>query len=841
MKSFFQFICLFLFAATNLHAQNFTSLGDGVKTLGIVNMSAKDTVNNITYIGGSFKSVSGLPVANVAMYDGTSWSALGSGIQGTIITMKMINGELYVAGYIQSAGGIPVSNIAKWNGTTWSAVGQGLPYVIREIEYFQNKIYITGFPPSTSTSYLASFDGTNWNTNLGSFDRNVNGMFVKGNELILYGAFQLFNADTVNGLISYNGTSFYYYPGSFRFGVPSAQLIDTTIYILNYSKDTISYYNGSQWIPYYIDSTLDVSIEQLFSYHDSLCFVVDSNALLQSSSEYLILSKLNSNLSKENMLKMRRDRAQFNIQNILTLNDEIDVTGLLDHIEDTLAISYFHYDGSQWTNPGKVSGENYFDAWINSSIYSLVKDSITGDIYAAGSFLFAGITYSPNVARWDGTSWHAMSTGLSSRVVKLIFYNNELYAFGHFGRAGSTWVGRAAKWNGTTWEAIGSGFSGPVFDAIIFNNELYACGNFTSVDGVSANYIAKYNGTTWSPVGDNSLSESTIKMIVFNNQLITACDYSYSFQSFDNSTFAYLDINDQWQAFDLNYTNGCSSMLVHNNQLFFSYYNFDGVQLYKWDGSQFNHIGSGGQSWDDGLLLEYRNELYMSIYNNGFFKFDSSTSTLNGPLSTIQPFAILEDGATDYFGGFFPYFLVGNNIVELNCLASFSPSLPVISMTANTDTICERENIYYQVNSTDPFATYSWHFTGGSPDTLNYPNPIIQYIAPGTFTTYLVVANLFGADTIYLNGTITVLPCIATTLEINQNAISTYPNPFTESIYFNSEKPIEHLIISDVSGKIIYQRKPEQNSVDLSFLEAGIYFLKCQSETSTSTFRIIKQ
>ena len=841
MKSSFLVIIILFFAANNIHAQNFTSLGDGVKTFGKVNMSEKDTVNNITYIGGSFKSVNGLPVANVAMFDGTNWSALGSGIQGTIITMKMINGELYVAGYIQSAGGIPVNNIAKWNGTTWSAVGQGLPYVIREIEFFQNKIYITGFPPYTSVSYLASFDGTNWSQNLGSFDRNVNGMFVKGNELIIYGYFQLFNTDTVNGMISYNGTSFNYYPSSFTFGVPSAQLIDTTIYILNYDKDTISYYNGSQWLPYYIDSTNSVAIEQLFSYHNSLCVVLDSNAQLPYSSEYLILSKLDSNLVRRNMVKMRRDQGQFTIENIQTHNDEIDVSGWMDHLEDTLAISYFHYDGLQWTNPGKVSGENYYNSWANSSVYSIVKDSLTGDIYAAGSFLFAGITYSPNVARWDGTSWHAMSTGLSSRVTKLIFYHNELYAFGYFGYAGSNWVGRAAKWNGTTWQPFGTGFSGPVNDAIVFNNELYASGDFTSVNGVSANYIAKYNGTTWSPVGDNLLDASTIQMVAFNNTLIAASDYSYLFQAFDNSTCAYLDSNNQWQEMDITYSGGCNSMIVHNNDLFLSYYDFQGTLIFKWDGIQFNQICSGGNNWDQGIFLEYKNELYMTLYNNGFFKFDSTTSTLKGPLSTIQPLTILQDGATDYFGGFFPNFYVGTNQVDLNCIASFSPGLPMVSFTVNTDTICERENIFYEVNSTDPFATYSWHFTGVTPDTLNYPNPIIQYLTPGNFTTYLVVENLFGTDTIYLNGTITVLPCIASALEINQNAISVYPNPFTESLYFDSEKTIDHLTITDISGKIIYQRKSEQNSADLSFLEAGIYFLKCQSETSISTFRIIKQ
>lgn len=840
MKSYFQILIVFLISTNILKAQNFTALGDGVKTLGHVRTSAKDTANNITYIGGDFKSINGVAVSNVAMFDGTNWFALGTGIEGSIITMKMINGELYVAGYIQNAGGIPVNNIAKWNGSNWSSVGQGLPYVIREIEYFQNKIFITGFPPYTSTSYLASFDGTTWSSNLGSFDRSVNGMLVKNNDLMIYGNFQIFNTDSVDGFLSYNGSTFNYYPTSFELGVSSAILIDTTIYILSAFEDSISFFDGLDWQSYYAETGTGITITKLFSYHDSLYLVADSTSFT-GGADYTLLRKLNSNLTTENILKIRRDNPNYLVDEVTTTNNEIDVVGLLDHIEDTFAISYFHYDGSQWTNPGKIAGESYYDAWINSNVNTIVKDNSTGDIFVGGRFFFAGTTYSPNVARWDGTSWHAMAGGLSSSVYKLIFFNNELYAFGNFGRAGSNYVGRVAKWNGNTWEAVGSGFSSTVLDAIVFNNELYACGNFTSVDGVSANYIAKYDGTNWSPVGNNLLDDRTQRIIVYNNQLIAAAEYIYFFQGIDPSSVAYLDSNDLWQMMDLNFIDGCNSMLVHNNQLFASSGNSGGVQVYQWDGIQFNQIGTAGAGFVNGELMEYKNNIYLTISNDGFYKYDSINFSFDGPLSSIQPYAILEDGTTDYFGGFFPYFYVGLNKVELNNIASFSPNLPLMSFSANTDTICERENVYYTVNSTDPFATYTWHFTGVTPDTLNYPNPIIQYLTPGNFSTYLVVENLFGTDTIHLNGNITVLPCLASTQEINKNAISAFPNPFTERIHINSDQLIDLISISEVSGKIIIQRKPDMNSIDLSDLNSGIYFMSCRTKNSISTFRIIKQ
>ena len=40
------------------------------------------------------------------------------------------NGNLYAAGYFGSAGGVTTSNIAMWNGTKWSALGGGISSVI---------------------------------------------------------------------------------------------------------------------------------------------------------------------------------------------------------------------------------------------------------------------------------------------------------------------------------------------------------------------------------------------------------------------------------------------------------------------------------------------------------------------------------------------------------------------------------------------------------------------------------------------------------------------------------------------------------------------------------------
>lgn len=54
---------------------------------------------------------------------------------------------MYVGGSFSFAGGTYVSNVAKWNGTTWSALGSGsigTNGIIRAIAHSASYVYIGG-------------------------------------------------------------------------------------------------------------------------------------------------------------------------------------------------------------------------------------------------------------------------------------------------------------------------------------------------------------------------------------------------------------------------------------------------------------------------------------------------------------------------------------------------------------------------------------------------------------------------------------------------------------------------------------------------------------------------
>jgi trimeric autotransporter adhesin len=90
------------------------------------------------FAGGGFTSIDGVPASRIARLNGSQWEPVGDGVSGlgdAIVRALAVFDEddagpappaLYVAGRFTSAGGIPVVNIARWDGAAWSAVGAGL-------------------------------------------------------------------------------------------------------------------------------------------------------------------------------------------------------------------------------------------------------------------------------------------------------------------------------------------------------------------------------------------------------------------------------------------------------------------------------------------------------------------------------------------------------------------------------------------------------------------------------------------------------------------------------------------------------------------------------------------
>jgi len=168
------------------------------------------------YVGGKFERANRKLVNNVAVWDGTSWSGVGKGVDGEVFDILELNGKVFVAGDFSYAGksteseGVPAVRIAKWDGTKWSAMGK--PAVDREIYALTTdgkSVFIGGnftkINDETETRGVAKWNGTKWEAIGGKFDRAVMTMCFHKGTLYAGGIFHNFGDDSMEGIASYDG------------------------------------------------------------------------------------------------------------------------------------------------------------------------------------------------------------------------------------------------------------------------------------------------------------------------------------------------------------------------------------------------------------------------------------------------------------------------------------------------------------------------------------------------------------------------------------------------------------------------------------------------------------
>jgi len=158
------------------------------------------------------------------------------------------------------------------------------------------------------------------------------------------------------------------------------------------------------------------------------------------------------------------------------------------------------WDGTSWNALGTGITGGFFPA-----VYAI---AISGnDVYVGGSFTNAGgVSGTNNIARWDGTQWHAVggANAISGLVYDIAISGTDVYVGGFFFNAGGVpGANNIARWDGAnnTWNLVGGvgAINGSVNTIAISGTDVYVGGNFTSAGSVSgADYIARWNGTTWS-------------------------------------------------------------------------------------------------------------------------------------------------------------------------------------------------------------------------------------------------------------------------------------------------------------------------------------------------------
>jgi trimeric autotransporter adhesin len=190
---------------------DWSALGSGMNN-GVYALAASGT--NL-YAGGEFSTAGDVSANSIAKWDGSAWSALGSGIDGYVFALAVLGTNLYAGGYFY-AGGLSAIDIAKWDGNTWSALGSGIGTVYT-LAVSGSDLYAGGqfdTAGGVSANYVAKWNGSNWSS-LGS---GISGYFpygnvyvhalaVSGSDLYVGGLFTTAGGGSANYIAKWNGSA----------------------------------------------------------------------------------------------------------------------------------------------------------------------------------------------------------------------------------------------------------------------------------------------------------------------------------------------------------------------------------------------------------------------------------------------------------------------------------------------------------------------------------------------------------------------------------------------------------------------------------------------------------
>ena len=455
-------------------------LGAGVDTT----VQALALLGGDLYVGGDLTTAGNQPVRGIARWNGTTWSAVGSGCD-PVRALLVAGNQLYagsssdprssnetthqisrwdgtawrrvgapgVQAWTQAlaadgttllAGGYPghAGSIIRWDGTDWAPLGAGLTDAVYAIARIGTDIYVGGDfyqAGGVPAHYLARWDGAQWHALPASPDGWVDALAVRGQDLYVGGNFTQVGAVAANHIARWDGTQWHALAGGTDGPVYTIACTSASVFVGgkftlagNGEASNIAHWDGSTWqalgrgvrpIPADAESGVYAlaatdSVLYVGGVFDSVGTIAGAALARWANNQWSSMGNLTgSSLFVGNYVTA-----------LAVVDSGLFVGGrILPSTNQRMALGFWNH--ASWTNliPAALAGQSFFDIWAMAAS--------PHQLCISGTWLgYHGLTN--NIARWDGTQWHSLGSGLNKTVYALAVHDSTIYAGGDFMASG---------------------------------------------------------------------------------------------------------------------------------------------------------------------------------------------------------------------------------------------------------------------------------------------------------------------------------------------------------------------------------------------------------------------
>lgn len=438
-------------------------------------------------------------VSGIARWDGTAWHALGTGVQGggsgvpAVTALTTLDGNLIVGGDFHSAGGVPVRHVALWNGSSWAALGGGVTGVSTLTTVYTLTAFGTGLVAggrferagSVEAANVALWTTTAW-TEMGTRPAGGDGLSAACYALAEYdghllagGPFRRAGGYLVERVGEWDDLAWQPVAG----GLPSSEAGTHNVVAMTvYRGDPVVAYHeyepgwsGCRIVRCGVSGWQTIGVVSGWAF----ALAVYGDELYVGGQFTAVAGTPAWNLAAWNGSAWRAAGS---------VGDE-RISAFTVHAGSLYAAGFFAVyrlsGSSTWTS---------VSAGQNGSTTALA--SFGSYLAAGGAFTQIGGASANHIALWDGSSWSALGAGIDGGIAALVSHEGCLVAGGSLTQAGGTPANKIALWDGSVWQPFGSGVNGNVTALCSIQSRLYVGGEFTSAGGNPSFYMARWDSLT---------------------------------------------------------------------------------------------------------------------------------------------------------------------------------------------------------------------------------------------------------------------------------------------------------------------------------------------------------